>query len=72
MGLLFGGDLPSGVKNSRIDIYNIRGQLITSYPIANPESKQGTLGKLALESGLYIASFVSGEQKVAATKFIIK
>ncbi len=63
------GDLPSGVKNSRIDIYNIRGQLITSYPIANPESKQGTFGKLTLAPGLYIASFVSGEQKVAATKF---
>ncbi|NLW18606.1 MAG: T9SS type A sorting domain-containing protein [Candidatus Cloacimonetes bacterium] len=66
------GDLPSGVKNSRIDIYNIRGQLITSFPIANPESKQGTFGKLTLAPGLYIASFVSGEQKVAATKFIIK
>ncbi|OPZ46844.1 MAG: FG-GAP repeat protein [Bacteroidetes bacterium ADurb.BinA104] len=66
------GELPYGVTSCSIDIYNIRGQLITSYPLNNQESKQGTLGELSLAQGIYIASYVAGKQKVATTRFSIK
>jgi len=66
------GELPYGVTSCSIDIYNIRGQLITSYPLNNQESKQGTLGELSLAQGIYIALYVAGKQKVATTRFTIK
>jgi len=66
------GELPYGVTNCSIDFYNIRGQLIASYPISNQESKQGTLRELSLAHGVYIAVYVAGKQKVATTRFTIK
>ncbi len=66
------GELPYGATNCSIDIYNIRGQLVASYPIGNQESKQGTLGELSLAKGIYMASYKAGKQKVTTTRFTIK
>jgi len=66
------GELPLDVTNRSIDIYNIRGQLIASYPIGIQGSKQGTLVELNLAHGVYIAAYVAEKQKVATTRFTIK
>ncbi|MDD4308767.1 MAG: T9SS type A sorting domain-containing protein [Candidatus Cloacimonetes bacterium] len=69
---LLEGELPLGVNRSRIDVFNIRGQLVASHPIVNYKSKQGTLGQVNLTPGIYIAMYVADNDKIATSKFTIK
>ncbi|MDD2230326.1 MAG: FG-GAP-like repeat-containing protein [Candidatus Cloacimonetes bacterium] len=66
------GAVPQTASECKIDIYNIRGQLVSSHPILSPNLSQGTLGLNKLSAGIYFASFVADSRKIATSKFTIK
>ncbi|MCK9310281.1 MAG: T9SS type A sorting domain-containing protein, partial [Candidatus Cloacimonetes bacterium] len=66
------GAVPQTATECKIDIYNIRGQLVSSHPIISPNLSEGTLGLNKLSAGIYIASFVADSRKIATSKFTIK
>ena len=68
--LLEGGELKSNMK-CRIDIYNIKGQLIASQMLSPGSNTKGKLPKMSLTSGVYLASFVADGATIARTKFSI-
>jgi len=56
----------------RMEIYNLRGQLVGSYSVDNSEYLDGSLGPLKLVPGVYLASYIADNEIVASTKFTVK